>query len=345
MISKLKKINTRKLLKRLGLRYTESKSPNELILDCVDPNCPNPHGHMYLNKESGLWLCHRCGIAGNLVVLVSIVKKITARNAQRVIEDETTDTITIEGLKDRLKNIDKLYLNIVDILGMKIYAPPPQNSILVSRTMYPKFLNDRNIPFGLALRAGVRICNSGKYAGRLIFPFKCDGNESFVAYASAGQKPKTLNPPGGMNDRMIYDYDYMKKIWYSLKHTDSLIVVEGIFDCLRLQLYGFPCVSLLGSFLSKNKAILLSQMPYAQIIFMLDGDIKIDDYWKHLRNFNYVSGKNIFFAPILDEKKDPDTLSQQEVINILDYGMIPATDSYRMKARLSKIIGEVGLKL
>jgi hypothetical protein len=332
------KTNVRKLLKRMGLKYLESKSRNELVLDCVDPACPKPTDHLYLNETTGLWICHRCGVAGNLVVLVAIVRKTTARHAQKLLEEEMPDSLTAHELKEKLKNLDELGTEFTDHMGMKLYAPPPPSKIVSKKNGYPTFLNERNIPFSLALRFGVRVCNSGKYNGRLIFPFKCDGNRSFVAYSAIGQKPKTLNPPGGMNDRMIYQYDQMNKLGKELCGIRSLVVVEGIFDCLRLTTYGYPAIALLGSFLSKNQAILLSDISFDKIIFMLDGEVKIDNYWKQLRNFTYISGKEVLFAPIKEDKKDPDLLSKQEVIELLTNGTIPATESYRRKERISKII-------
>ncbi len=330
-----KKIEIRKLLKRLNLKYEKVSNQNELILDCIDPVCPNPQNHLYLNENTGLWICHRCGIAGNPVVLVSIVKKTTAREAQKLIE-EGQDSATINELKNHLKDFELLYSSLADEMEMKIFVPPPPSK-LVTRKTYPKILNKRKIPFWLARRIGVKICNSGKYAGRLIFPYRCDGNVSFVAYATMGQKPKTLNPPGGQNDRMIYEYDYMNKMGYKYPKNTVLVVVEGIFDCLRVQTYGFPCVALLGSFLSKNQALLLGQMPYDELVFMLDGDISENNYWKQLRHIKYIDGKNIRFAPIPEKDKDPDMLTNQELIKILNDGTIPARKIQQMRGRLMKL--------
>lgn len=333
------KLNTKKLLKRMGLKYQESRSHTELVLDCVDPECPNPKNHMYLNESSGLWICHRCGVAGNLVVLVAILRKTTAREAQNLLKEDYSDSTTIEEMKEKLKQIENLNVEFTDIMGMKLYAPPPHSSI-VRRDKYPRFLNQRNIPYKIALKSGVRMCNGGKYVGRLIFPFKCDGNVSFVAYSTMGQKPKTLNPPGGMNDRMIYQYDAMNKLGNKLRElsgNSSLVVVEGIFDCLRLQTYGYPSVALLGSFLSKNQAILLNGISFDNIIFMLDGDVKINHYWKQLRNFIYIDGKKVLFAPIKNNNKDPDLLSKQEVTDLIENGTISASKEDRLREKLSKI--------
>jgi DNA primase len=291
---------------------------------------------MYLNKKSGLWICHRCGVAGNLIILVSIVKKTTAQKAQKIIEEDIADVTSLDEIKNKLKDLDNLYSVFSDNLEMKLYAPPPPNSKIVNEENFPKILLDRKIPVSLIKSRNVKICLSGKYKGRLIFPFKCDGNVSFVAYSAWKQNPKTLNPPGGMNDRMIYQYDHINKI--GMKYDNEfVIVVEGIFDCLRLQSYGFPCVALLGSFLSKNQAILLNQISYEKVIFMLDGDVDIEKYWKQLRNFRYISGKNVIFAPISDRAKDPDLLSIEEVNEILDHGTVPATETGLMGINLSRI--------
>jgi len=326
------------ILKRLRLDYKPTNS-DEVIMDCVDPECPNPTNHLYFNTRTGLWICHRCGVTGNLVVLVSIVRKTTAREAQRLMEEEMPDVPVIEDIKEHLKSVEGFHYELQNTLGMKILIQPPPTSKLISESAFPVFLKDRQVPFGLAFRAGIRVCNGGKYNGRLIFPFRCDGNRSFVAYSATGQKPKTLNPPGGMNDRMIYWYDRMNTQGPEEFENRPLVVVEGIFDCLRVLGRGYPSVALLGSFLSRNQALLLSECRFPEITFMLDGDVGESGFKRHLKNMKFIEGKVLSVAVIQEEDQDPDSIPDDEFLRLMG-ARRTVTDLYSTRSKLKGIMTE-----
>jgi DNA primase len=55
-------------------------------------------------------------------------------------------------------------------------------------------------------------------------------------------------------------------------HGESVVVVEGFFDCIRVHQAGLPCVvALMGCSLSVRQAELL-QRHFREVILLLDGD-------------------------------------------------------------------------
>jgi hypothetical protein len=330
----MKTPNVLKTIQKLKLDYRTAGNPDELILDCIDKECPKPDDHLYLNKRTGMWICHRCGITGNIVTLVSIVKKISARRATLLLQEEVVDTTTVEELKNRLKDAKELETEFFEKMGLKRIINPPPGSKKVTREKYPSFLNRRRLPFHLAQIIGTRYCTSGKYHGRVIFPFMCDKNLSFVAYSTSDLiRPKTLNPPGSENDKLIYLYDHVNK----KSDQSMLIVVEGVFDCLRLLCYNYSSVALLGNYLSKDQAILLDRSNFEIVVFMLDGNVELREYKKLLKNIKYIMNKHVFFAPIPDKEDDPDTLSPRRVRQILLQNSVVAEDEFFLKERIKNL--------
>jgi hypothetical protein len=338
-MAEIKKIE--RLIKSLKLENIPAGN-NELILNCPEPSCPNPKKHLYMNKSTGLFICHRCGVAGNIITFLTILKKIDAPHAFRFLKEDAAETPSIESIRSRLNEIYAAANHIFKESGLKNIIVPPKESLEITNFKYPKLLTNRKIPFSLAKKIKVRYCNSGRYNGRVIFPFGCNGHKSFVAYATAKwQSPKTLNPPGSWNKDLLYGYDLlhepMPKIVKAVPKFDGLVVVEGIFDYLRLTLYGYKCVALMKSFLSKNQAILLNDCNFSKIIFMLDGDVSEEEYPRKLRHRNCIDSKRCFVAKIPNEEQDPDMLSEGEVFELINKAVIESGELTSLKDRIKKV--------
>ena len=42
------------ILNKLGISFKVASGGNELVLNCILPDCPNPKNHLYINKKTGL---------------------------------------------------------------------------------------------------------------------------------------------------------------------------------------------------------------------------------------------------------------------------------------------------
>lgn len=328
------------ILNKLSISFKVASGGTELCMDCPVPECPNPHNHLYLNKTTGLWICHRCLSTGSLLTFIKIVKKVSLTNARLIVfGEEVSWAPTIGELRKRIHEMPTLMQDIEKIYGLKAIIKPPPDCVRITTTKYPLYLNKRHIPFKLTRDLNVRICQSGRFSNRLIFPFSCNGNESFVAYRTRDfMKPKTLNPFGSENENLLYPFDFVQR---NTGGKNILIVVEGIFDCLRLLLYNYRSVALLKSFLSEEQALLLNQCKYKRIVFILDGDVFPEKYERNVRNVSLITDKEIFFSPIFDQDKDPDQFTKSEVERHLQ-NMKPAGKEFALRARLKKCASKLG---
>lgn len=118
--------------------------------------------------------------------------------------------------------------------------------------------------FGVGFYGGL-----GLMSGRIVIPIRNTRGE-LVAYAGRapdGRLPKYKLPAG------------FRKAWelYNIQRaaatcSQTVIVVEGYFDCLRVHQAGFPYVgALMGSALSASQERLLTER-FERVILMLDGD-------------------------------------------------------------------------
>lgn len=338
-----------KMIRKLKIDYKSSYSSSEMIMNCPDKGCPNPHNHLYMNKKTGLFICHRCGLAGNAITFLTIVKRINYKEARAILASEEVPTGTsLDALKLRAAEVatieDQLYL-LEDGKGLKNIIPPPREAIPISKGKYPAYLKKRRVPFYVAKTLNVMFCNSGRYVSRIIFPFSCSGHKSFVAYATNKSAKKTMNPPGSYNRDLLFGYDVTHKLRNDIINLfgkqspkyKGLVVVEGIFDFIRLTIYGYYCVALLKSFLSKNQAILLNDIDMNPITFMLDGDVTDDELVKKLRFINFIEGKDIQIARIPYKTHDPDMLSPEEVARIIRRSAKNASYFSQLKERAKKL--------
>lgn len=109
----------------------------------------------------------------------------------------------------------------------------------------------------------------GMLSGRIVIPIH-DRAGRLVAYcgrAMDGAAPKYKLPSGFRKSLVLYNLH--RAASYG---QEAVIVVEGFFDCMKVQQAGFPAVvALMGTALSENQASLLEQY-FREAILLLDGD-------------------------------------------------------------------------
>ncbi len=108
----------------------------------------------------------------------------------------------------------------------------------------------------------------GFMAGRVVVPIH-DENGFLVAYAGRsvdGTDPKYRFPPRFRKSLVLFN------LHRAAAHGESVVVVEGFFDCVRVHQAGLPCVvALMGCSLSFRQEELLHQR-FREVILLLDGD-------------------------------------------------------------------------
>jgi len=104
----------------------------------------------------------------------------------------------------------------------------------------------------------------GKLSGHILAALKKPENKAFPSY---------LNAPGVWSlKKGLFPFDYAVDLMKKLS-LETLIIVEGPRDALRLILMGYPAVSMLGTHSwtdSKSRSLELSGV--SKVVVMMDGD-------------------------------------------------------------------------
>lgn len=136
-------------------------------------------------------------------------------------------------------------------------------------TAHP-YLEERGIQRATAAEFGVGFYSgSGLMQGRIVIPIHNRRGE-LVAYAGRavnGDGPKYKLPIGFRKSLEIFNVHRA-----ATAGSDTVVIVEGYFDCLRVYQAGFPyVVALMGCALSGAQEVLLLER-FQRIVLMLDGD-------------------------------------------------------------------------
>jgi DNA primase len=106
-------------------------------------------------------------------------------------------------------------------------------------------------------------------SGRVVVPIH-DEVGRLVAYAGRavdGRRPRYLFPAGFGKSRVLFNFHRA-----AATRSETVIVVEGFFDCLRIHQAGLEnVVALLGMELYEHPAQLLRER-FRGVLLMLDGD-------------------------------------------------------------------------
>jgi DNA primase len=133
-----------------------------------------------------------------------------------------------------------------------------------------RYLIERGIDRATAVEFGVGFyAGPGLLSGRIVIPIR-NAHGQRVAYAGRaldGRGPKYKLPAGFRKAWELFNLDRA-----AATGSQSVIVVEGYFDCLRVHRAGLPwVVALMGSYLSaEQENALLAR--FDRVILLLDGD-------------------------------------------------------------------------
>lgn len=143
-----------------------------------------------------------------------------------------------------------------------------------------------------------------RFQGRVIFKVQTNNNRAYLAYAyEDGVEPKTLNPPGEILSKMLYNYN-------EAKLAKVVFVVEGIFDAARLIERGLFPVAIFGCNLSVEQIFLLSETKAEEIVICLDNGAERLAYDMAKEMAEYIDDKTISVMEIDVPDADPDDLAE-----------------------------------
>ena len=226
--------------------------------------------HLSINLDTGLWQDFKSGESGNFTKFYSIVENLPYRQAkaellfktfhleedipQEATQKELIEEVTIES------DLNEFSLLPIGPESCDSEEEAVRNSWLF---LFERKLFDLENP----RPDQYYICLDGKYAGRIIIPFK-KNKCLFYFQARAldvNRTPKYLNPSSDKGVRpstILYPFD---------ECADHLVICEGPLDAISLQIQGINATCTLGSHLSEIQLDLLKYFP-GKIILGYDND-------------------------------------------------------------------------
>jgi len=249
-----------------GIEAELVEDGTEIRIPC--PLCGDDRSRLYIEAETGVWICFRCQERGDLFDLF-----------HRALGMEPAEAFEVRR-KLRFRAEPKFRF------GGGVPAPVPgvtlpEEGILLSEAYSPidghrarvqgpiAYLKQRGISLDRAVAYGMQYCPEGHYAGRLIIPVEYRHQlYTFVARSlDPAAEPKVLYPAGSRRSDVVFNLDRLER----LQHPRPLIITEGVFDALRLP---NQAVAILGSQMSAQQITLLGRLPvgWRPFIILMDGD-------------------------------------------------------------------------
>lgn len=255
------KVSIEDLLLENGVSFRENSS-GELLLDkCY--NCGRSN-KLYVQKETGAFICFRCNEKGGPVKLIAKTLSISFKSAfsllfgaappENITEDDVGDlTVMISGIISKKKNV-------------KAEVPSP-----ISWPSYMKPLSEKDKdPINYLLGRGltVEVINKLKlrhwdFCKRVVFPVEVNGNlMGYLARDYTGkQTPKVLNSKGNFRSFSIWNHD-------NVKGSQDLVICEGAISAIKCGVD--RSVALLGKVATDGQIDLIKKLNPKRIYICLD---------------------------------------------------------------------------
>jgi DNA primase len=250
---------------------------HRLDRDYLRGRCPLPvhsskssRQSFIVNTGKNAWACHsdsciaaRGGrIGGNVLDFIAAMENCSVREAALKLQDWFT-------VPQPLRSPRVSQPEVLPSHDATPSANQPLSFALSHIDCGHPYLTERGVHpetarhFGIGYNRG-----KGSMAGRVVVPIH-DENGFLVAYAGRSVDEtyaKYRFPPRFRKSLVLFN------IHRAAAHGESVVVVEGFFDCIKVHQAGLPCVvALMGCSLSIRQEELLQQH-FREVILLLDGD-------------------------------------------------------------------------
>jgi DNA primase len=209
--------------------------------------------------------CFSCQSHGGVLDLVVAMERCSVRQAGLLLTEWFTVTTEVRTLGSTVDHEKTAQL----IREKERFAAPLKFTLrpIDSRHAY---LQQRGVDADIAAHFGVGYYAApGLLQGRVVIPIHNERGH-LLAYAGRsinGTDPKYKLPPNFAKSRVLFN------LHRAIAHRQqTIIVVEGFFDCLKVHQAGIPCVvALMGCSLSDHQQTLLLRN-FRNVALMLDAD-------------------------------------------------------------------------
>jgi DNA primase len=210
--------------------------------------------------------CFACQAQGNVMDFVSAMEQCPLREAALKLQEwfGIGGPSRLPGALPGAAAIEG------ELVRKKERCNPPLRFALTGVDSTHPYLAQRGVDRATAAEFGIGFYSGpGLMSGRVVIPIHNRQGEG-IAYAGRavdGRTPK-YQLPGGFH-KSLELYNLHRAL---ATGSQTVIVVEGYFDCLRVHQSGLPwAVALMGSSLSAEQEAILSER-FQRVILMLDGD-------------------------------------------------------------------------
>ncbi len=296
---------------------SHTSSGDEILTDC--PWCGKPK--MYVNRNKGVFHCHVCLEKGRADKLVAKVEGETIDAARKRLEGRVGD---VDTLKTRLHRSMKGHW--VEPEKFTNYKLPREFTPCFNGLEWrvPEYLElplpeGRDIDDDAIVRHAIGYAMEGKYRDRIIVPIIHGSRHVFLArlmgepreYRWKNKEGKTVEPPKYLTPKNAG----LATLVYWLDHVPTgadLIIVEGIFDAIRLLSLGFNAVATFGKYLSvEQRKAIIAKRP-RRVTFLRDDDATASA-WQEARALRRLAGARGLEVLVAEcpAGEDPDSLGSR----------------------------------
>lgn len=263
-------------LDTLGNKYTISA--NEIRTTCLNPEHKDNSPSYFINTLTGVSHCFSCGYAPHPAKLIDCTEEDTAE----LLRQAKYSTL-LDNLHQEVQHKEKVQFTL-----------PPK--------AYDIDKNWRGVTKDLLLQLGAYYCNTGRYAGRLVFPIYNLSNE-LVGYDARIVNPsvvpeyvkdvKWLRPAGMAVQDITYPVQLLQELGAS-----HIIITEGLMDAISYLQMGVPALPSFGlSSPSSERVSDMIRIGCESVSIATDNDIKGQEAAKRLYK-DYVKWFKVKSHPI-----------------------------------------------
>ncbi len=308
-------VNLAEALRGYGVDWLRSRRPGQL-----QGRCPIHRGGredaFRVSLSQNAFQCFACQAHGNVLDFVAAMERCSVREAAALLARRYSvgvggpgEMLAAPAGREKANWLGKNE-GFNHPLAFTLRGVDHLHPYLRTRGIMPE-TSDR---FGVGFYAG-----PGLMSGRLVIPIH-NACGQLVAYAGRsldGATPKYRLPARFVKSQVLFNFHRAA----SLKQ-ETVIVVEGYFDCLKVHQAGFPCVvALMGTVLfPPTEALLLER--FRSVVLMLDGDDS--GRWATVKIAAQLAAtKCSVRAVTVAAGSQPDQLSRAEITTLLAGNLRP----------------------
>lgn len=197
--------------------------------------CEDRKFKLYINRESGLWICFKSQQKGNFISLVAQIEGISYAAAEQKLTLKYADSAIKKYVIEHKTVTD---LNLLDDTLVVPYEIETNANPFVSNAWIYLFERKLLHP-GQNFRVGI----SGVLENRLVIPFVVNGTTIFFQARALNSSvvPRYYNCKQNKKSTILYPYN---------TNANYVVVCEGPLDAISLQIAGINATSIMGSSIS-----------------------------------------------------------------------------------------------